>query len=216
MIGGVSANSASANFQVGLLARADAQTSAQEVASSVASRRVKARAKEELTPEQQRQIEALKQTDARVHRHEQAHIAVGGDLIRGGATYSYTIGPDQKRYAVAGEVSIDTSPANTPEATIPKAQHIHATALAPADPSPQDRGVASIAVQMENKARSEVRAKQSQQSPEPAQSVSTAAASASAASAATSAAAAASLVFYRAVQQSATQTILGSTLDLFA
>jgi len=205
MIGGVSTNSAAAKFQYGVLARTEAQTWAQEVAVTVASSRVKAQPQETLTAAQQREIEALKQTDARVHRHEQAHIAVGGELIRGGANYSYTIGPDQKRYAVAGEVSIDTSPAKTPEETIPKAQHIRATALAPSDPSPQDRGVASIASQMEAKARGEVLAQQSQTS-----SSSGSAASASSGSAATS------VVFYRAVQQSATQAYIGSTLDLFA
>lgn len=205
MIGGVSTNSASAKFQYGVLARTDAQTWAQEVAVTVASSRVKAQPQETLTAEQQREIEALKQTDARVHRHEQAHIAVGGELIRGGASYSYTIGPDQKSYAVAGEVSIDTTPAKTPEETIPKAQHIRATALAPADPSPQDRGVASIATQMEAKARGEVQAQQSQAS-----------SSSGSAPSASSGSAANSVVFYRAVQQSATQTSIGSTLDLFA
>lgn len=206
MVGGVSRNSASANYQYDLIARVDTQTSAQEIAGSIAANQAKAREADVLTPEQQRQIEALKQVDARVRRHEQAHISVGGDLIRGGANYSYTIGPDRKRYAVAGEVSIDTSPANTPEATIPKARHIHATALAPADPSPQDRGVANIAVQMEYKARSEVQAKKAEEAQLARQEDSSSA----------PALAAASVVFYRAVQQSAAQTGLGVTLDLFA
>lgn len=211
MIGSVSANSASASYQYDLLARADVQSSAQEIASSVAAKRTKAAQAEALTPEQQRQVEALKQADARVRRHEQAHIAVGGDLIRGGATYSYTIGPDQKRYAVAGEVSIDTSPADTPEATIPKARHIHETALAPADPSPQDRSVASIAVQMENQARSEVRAQKVEEARQSRQDGQDRQAQRS-----TSAAADASVVFYLAVQQSAVPNTLGATLDLFA
>jgi len=81
---------------------------------------------------------------------------VGGDLVRGGATFTYATGPDDKRYAVAGEVSIDTSPGRTPEETIPKAQHIRETALAPAEPSPQDRNVAAKAVQMESNARREL------------------------------------------------------------
>ena len=86
----------------------------------------------------------------------QAHLAVGRDLVRGGASYSYQTGPDNKRYAVAGEVSIDTSPGRTPEETIPKAQHIRATALAPADPSPQDHSVAAQASRMEGDARTEL------------------------------------------------------------
>lgn len=114
----------------------------------------------ELTPEQQQQINKLKQTDSKVRAHEHAHIAAGASLIRGGPTYGYQTGPDNKRYAVSGEVSIDTSPARTPEATIPKAQHIRATALAPADPSPQDHSVAAQASQMEQRARRELAAQE--------------------------------------------------------
>ena len=108
---------------------------------------------QELTAEQQRQLNELKSTDRKVRAHEQAHIAVGGDLVRSGASFSYVTGPDDRRYVVAGEVSIDVSPGRTPEETIPKAQHIKATALAPADPSAQDRSVAARAAQMETDAR---------------------------------------------------------------
>ena len=101
-------------------------------------------------------MRALQSADRRVRAHEQAHVATGGDLVRGVATFSYVIGPDDKRYAVAGEVSIDASPGQTPEETIPKAQHIRDTALAPADPSPQDRVVAARATQMEIDARGEL------------------------------------------------------------
>ena len=129
-----------------------------------AARSVKpARDTAELTPEQQQQISKLKQTDSKVRAHEQAHISVGASLVRGGPTYSYETGPDNKRYAVSGEVSIDTSPARTPEATIPKAQHIRATALAPADPSPQDHSVAAQASQMEQRARRELALQEQEQ-----------------------------------------------------
>lgn len=108
-----------------------------------------------LSPEEQRQVEALKQTDRKVRAHEQAHMAAGGGLVRG-SSYSYQAGPDNKRYAVAGEVSIDTSPGRTPSETIAKAQQIRAAALAPADPSTQDRRVAAAASQMEMQARQEL------------------------------------------------------------
>lgn len=112
----------------------------------------------ELSPEQQRQVDELKSVDRKVRAHEQAHLTVGGDLVLGGANYSYEQGPDGKRYAVAGEVRIDTSEARTPEETIPKAQRIRATALAPVDPSPQDRQVAAQATGMEQQALQEVAA----------------------------------------------------------
>ena len=57
---------------------------------------------------------------------------------------------------MAGEVSIDTTPGRTPEETVPKAQHIRATALAPADPSSADRSVAAQAAGMEGEARIEL------------------------------------------------------------
>jgi len=113
-----------------------------------------------LSPEQQRQVQLLKETDRKVRAHEQAHVSVGADLVRGGATFTYQTGPDDQRYAVSGEVSIDASPGRTPEETIPKAEHIRATALAPADPSAQDQSVAQEASLMEAKARSELAAQQ--------------------------------------------------------
>lgn len=117
----------------------------------------------DLTPEQQRQVEQLRNIDRKVHAHEQAHLAAGSDLVLGGPSYSYQVGPDHKRYAVGGEVSIDTSPGRTPAETIPKAQHIRAAALAPVDPSAQDRSVAARAGRMESDARSELAIEQQQQ-----------------------------------------------------
>lgn len=120
-------------------------------------------ASKELTPDELRVVRQLEQTDRQVRAHEQAHLSVGADLVRGGPTYSYEVGPDDKRYAVGGEVSIDASPARTPEATIPKAQHIRSTALAPADPSAQDYRVAAAASQMEINARMELAQQRSEE-----------------------------------------------------
>ena len=93
--------------------------------------------------------------DAEVRAHEAAHMAAGGGLTSG-MSFSYQTGPDGKRYAVGGEVGIDTSPGKTPEETILKAQRIRAAALAPAKPSGQDRAVASQASQMEASARGQL------------------------------------------------------------
>lgn len=102
---------------------------------------------------EQREIERLRETDRRVRQHEQAHLAAGGTYVRGGAQFSYVRGPDGKMYATGGEVSIDVSPARTPEATIAKMQQVRRAALAPADPSPQDRSVAAAAARAEMDAR---------------------------------------------------------------
>lgn len=108
-----------------------------------------------LTPAQEEDVAKLQALDKAVRAHEQAHMAAGGGLVRGGASFSYERGPDGQSYAVGGEVSIDTSPGSTPADTIAKAQQIQAAALAPADPSSQDRAVAAAAAQMEARAREE-------------------------------------------------------------
>lgn len=158
-IQGVSSVSARADYGAGTLVRPIVQAARREEKGAPPENQESTRAStrsRELTPEEQRQVRELQAADRHVRAHEQAHVAAGGDLVRGGATFAYVTGPDDKRYAVAGEVSIDASPGRTPEETIPKAQHIRETALAPADPSPQDRIVAAKATQMEVDARSEL------------------------------------------------------------
>lgn len=98
-----------------------------------------------LSEEDAAQVQKLKQTDRKVRTHEQAHMAAGAGLVRGGARFTYENGPDGVRYAVGGEVSIDTSTGKTPQETIARMQRVRAAALAPADPSPQDRSVAAAA-----------------------------------------------------------------------
>jgi hypothetical protein len=110
---------------------------------------------EDLSTEEKQQVNELKRRDAEVRAHEQAHMAAGGGLVTGAASYQYEVGPDGRRYAVGGEVSIDVSPERTPEATIRKMQQVRRAALAPAQPSGTDRAVAARAAQAETKARAE-------------------------------------------------------------
>lgn len=101
-------------------------------------------------------IDELKKTDRAVRAHEQAHLAAAAGLAVSGATFSYRRGPDGQQYAVGGEVSIDASPGRTPEETVDKAERIQAAAIAPADPSAQDRAVAARAAQMKLQAQLEI------------------------------------------------------------
>lgn len=105
-----------------------------------------------LSQEDAEQVAKLKQIDRQVRQHEQAHLAAAGGLATSGASFTYQKGPDGMNYAVGGEVGIDTSPGRTPEETISRAQTIRSAALAPADPSGQDRAVAAQATQMEQQA----------------------------------------------------------------
>lgn len=111
----------------------------------------------DLTSEEKEQVRELKEQDAKVRRHEQAHVMAGGRYIKNRAQFQYELGPDGKLYAVSGEVQIDTSEVqDDPDATIQKAQTVRRAALAPSDPSPQDRRVASEANRMEFEARMEL------------------------------------------------------------
>jgi hypothetical protein len=105
---------------------------------------------------QLKQLTELKARDREVRAHEAAHQAVGGQYA-GAISYVYERGPDGAQYAVGGEVSIDTSPVEgDPQATIEKMRTVRAAALAPAEPSPQDRAVAAQAMQIMLQAQSEL------------------------------------------------------------
>ncbi len=117
----------------------------------------------ELTEEEKREVQELSTRDQEVRAHEMAHVAAAGQYARGGANFEFQTGPDGKRYAVGGEVSIDTSAVpDNPEATIRKMQVVKRAALAPAQPSGQDRSVAAQASQKEIKARQEMHAETSE------------------------------------------------------
>jgi hypothetical protein len=116
----------------------------------------KENAEDQLQQQQaEQQLTELKQRDAEVRAHEQAHASLGGQYASS-PQYEYERGPDGRRYAVGGEVSIDISEASTPEETIRKAQQVKAAALAPAEPSAQDLRVATEATQIALEARSDI------------------------------------------------------------
>ena len=103
-----------------------------------------------------RRVEQLKQRDREVRAHEMAHVAAGAGVVTSGASYSFETGPDGRRYAVGGEVGINVSPGRTPEETLSRAEKIRSAALAPADPSGQDRQIAARAASMAAEARVEL------------------------------------------------------------
>lgn len=110
----------------------------------------------QLTAEEKAIVEKLKTIDREVRAHEQAHKNVGGKFA-GSASFGFEVGPDGRRYAVSGEVSIDIAPvAGDPEATIAKMNTVAAAALAPAKPSGQDRQVAAQATAIRAGAQAEL------------------------------------------------------------
>jgi len=111
-------------------------------------------AENEFSKAEQREIEKLKRRDREVRAHEMAHQSAGGQYA-GSASYSYTTGPDNQRYAVGGSVDIETSPAKTPEETVKKAEQVKKAATAPAQPSGADLQIAAKAARMKMEAQSE-------------------------------------------------------------
>ncbi|MCE1239810.1 MAG: catalase [Azonexaceae bacterium] len=111
--------------------------------------------RQQLSDDEQQLVARLQARDREVRQHEQAHLAAAGGLAVSGASYSYQRGPDGKNYAIGGEVGIDVSPGSTPEETLAKAERIRAAALAPANPSGQDRAVAAQAASMAQEAQAD-------------------------------------------------------------
>jgi len=108
------------------------------------------------------EIRELKQRDQEVRAHEQAHASTGG-IHAGSTSFSYETGPDGVRYAVGGEVSVDVSKVkDDPQATLEKMDQIQRAALAPAEPSSQDRQIAAEAAQKAAQALNEIAQQQLQ------------------------------------------------------
>jgi hypothetical protein len=111
-----------------------------------------------LAEQELKQLTELKTRDREVRSHEAAHQALGGQYA-GTMSFTYQRGPDGSQYAVGGEVSIDLSPVQgDPQATIEKMRIVRAAAMAPAEPSGQDRTVAAQAMQIMLQAQSELAA----------------------------------------------------------
>jgi hypothetical protein len=107
-------------------------------------------------------VQDLVLQDQQVREHERAHETVGGQYASS-PRYTFERGPDGINYAMSGEVAISSAAvAGDPEATIQKAQIVRRAALAPAEPSAQDRSVAAQATQIESQAIIELRNIESQ------------------------------------------------------
>jgi hypothetical protein len=100
-------------------------------------------------------IAELERTEREVITHEAAHQAAAG-RFGGPATYSYTTGPDGRRYITGGEVQVHTPSTNDPEEALRNARQVMRAALAPGDPSGQDIAVAAGAAAIAASARAKL------------------------------------------------------------
>lgn len=108
----------------------------------------------ELSDSEKQEVSDLQTSDRKIRAHELAHISVGGRFA-GGVSYEFQTGPDNKQYAIGGEVPISIVTGKTPDETIGNMTQVIAAALAPADPSSADKSVASTANSYMQKAISE-------------------------------------------------------------
>ena len=110
-------------------------------------------------PGDQRALAELRQQDREVRTQERSHRSAGG-AYAGASELDYQVGPDGRRYAVAGSTPIDVSPVpSDPEATLHKMKIVRGAATAPANPSDGDRKVAAEAERQARQARAELAAR---------------------------------------------------------
>lgn len=90
------------------------------------------------------EIRRLKMWEEHVKQHERQHQLVGGEFA-GAPSFTYTTGPDGKRYISGGEVSMYIPAGSSPEDSLAALERVKRAASAPADPSPQDIKTAAMA-----------------------------------------------------------------------
>ena len=90
----------------------------------------------------------LERIDKEVHEHEMQHYLMAQPYARS-PEYFYVIGPDGRRFAVSGLTAFDATPiAGDNDATIRKLDALVRAALAPREPSEEDRRVAATLEQL--------------------------------------------------------------------
>lgn len=100
-------------------------------------------------------VAELKRTEREVIAHETAHKAAAG-RFGGPVVYSYTTGPDGKRYISGGSVQVHTPATSDPEEALRNARQVMSAALAPGDPSGPDLAVAANAAMIASSARADI------------------------------------------------------------
>jgi len=90
----------------------------------------------------------LERIDKDVHEHEMQHYLMAQPYARS-PEYFYVVGPDGRRFAVSGLTAFDATPiAGDNDATIRKLDALVRAALAPREPSEEDRRVAATLEQL--------------------------------------------------------------------
>jgi hypothetical protein len=105
------------------------------------------------------EVMRLRSLDSSVRTEEFGHVAAAAGYANS-PLFTFEMGPDGRRYVVNGSVPFDTSPADSPEATIAKAQQIRNASAGGAERTPAERQAAAAATRMELFARQELAIRQ--------------------------------------------------------
>lgn len=97
------------------------------------------------TPDEQRELRELRETDRQVRRQQRIHATMAGSTAPTGAEYEFSVGPDGRRYAVSGDVRIQLSSGDNPEESIRLAKEAYRAATVPRTPDARDRSIAAEA-----------------------------------------------------------------------
>ncbi len=135
----------------------------QNIIKAEAEKREARKKEDKADNDEEAQVRKLEQTQREVIAHESAHQAAAGEF-GGGVSYTYTEGPDGKRYITGGEVPIKLKQGSTPEETLRNMQQVQRAANAPEDPSSQDMQVAAKAAVIAAKARAQISRDDSEES----------------------------------------------------
>lgn len=109
-----------------------------------------------------KKIEELKAYEQMVVAHEHKHMATGGG-IASSPSYTYTYGPDGKKYISGGNVSMRVPKSSNAEDMIENLKKVQTAALAPSNPSPQDLQTAALARARETSIENEYKVKQAKE-----------------------------------------------------
>ena len=96
-----------------------------------------------------KEIKRLEQWEAHVISHEKMHLLSSGGLA-GTPSYTYTYGPDGKKYIQGGEVNFYLPAGLSLESGKAAVARLKAAASAPTDPSPSDQRALAMASAIEN------------------------------------------------------------------
>lgn len=102
-----------------------------------------------------RKITQLEKREQSIINHEKMHMLIGGSLASS-PTYTYSIGPDGKKYVSGGRVDMKMPTGGSLESLLSGLKRIKAAASSVTNPSAADLSTAAMAASIEASVNSEI------------------------------------------------------------